>query len=134
MLSIRQAKKTIDTHLWNVLKESLNRDLVYYRDNPYDIYDPKEVHMKNLSDTWFYDPDRSKAEKEFIKELMMRYRRPGGRFVGEEDKPDPKPLKSIEYKYEGNMLVPVKEQVIKGVPNPPKQLDLFKDNTIGGKK
>lgn len=132
MLSILQAKKTIDTQLWNALKELLRRDLAYYKDAPYDPYDPAEVRMGDLASTWYYEQDRTKAEKAFIKELAIRYRRQGGRFVGEEDKPTPKPLKSIEYKYEGNMLVPTKEQVVTGVPNPPKQLDLFKDT--GGKK
>lgn len=132
MLTIRQAKKTIDTQLWNALKQKLMDDLAYYKDAPYDPYDPDEVHKGDLASTWYYEPDREKARKAVLQELAKRYRRQGGRFVGEEDKPTPKPLKSIEYKYEGNMLVPTKEQVVTGVPNPPKQLDLFKDT--GGKK
>lgn len=132
MLTIRKAKRTIDTELWNALKEGLKRDLAYYKDAPYDPYDPEEVHMGDLAFMWYHEPDRKKAESAFLKELIIRYRRMGGRFVGEEDKPLPKPLKLIEYKYEGSAFTPSKEQVVQGVPNPPKQLDLFKN--IGGKR
>lgn len=128
MLSIRQAKKAIDINLWNTLKKNLVRDLHYYKEAPHDPYDPDERYMHDLSYTWFYEPIE-KARAAFLKELIIRYRNHGGRFVGEEDKPTPPPLRIHTYKLDNNsnQFIYNGAQDIEGVSNPPKQLDLFKD-------
>lgn len=129
MLSIRIAREVvIDKVLWNTLKDALFTQLKVFHSKgwSYDPNDANAVVIGDLADIWYSNVDDLTKRKAFLKVLNKRYQAQGGRYVGQEDKPTPTPLRSIVNNDGDNRPGTVIEKSL-GVEHPIKQLDLFKD-------